>query len=228
MSVLESIWIARIQLVPVILTIAVFELPAVIRRIRKLYYVPIYFSVFPLRELNFDLSTYLGEDYMYGTGERLTDKEVDALKRKIIVVSLVSMAIGALLTPLFVGFIGAFYLPKDVFLQFLTVLLIYKAVLLTKSITTFHHHSVGSLRNILLLMTVYVCYLGVVFEILRNTYSWTSKYVGNSNWMGLLSDLSTLVFGEFVIGIVLLSLFTSVFVSMITDRRLRENVLGRD
>lgn len=118
MALLEDIWFARIQLLPVLLTILLFELPAVIRRWKKLLYVPIYFPAFPLREINQDLSTYLAEDEFYGEGERLTEQQAETLRRKIIRVSIISMGISALLTPLAVGFVSAFYLSNEVFFSF--------------------------------------------------------------------------------------------------------------
>src|SRR3990172_9307093 len=118
MNLIEEIWHTQIQLAPVLLSIFLFELPAIIRRWKKLFYVPIYFSVFPLRELNQDLSTYLVEDEFIGLGERLSEKEAEKLRRKIILVSIVSMAIAALLTPLVVGFISAFYMDNGTFILF--------------------------------------------------------------------------------------------------------------
>jgi hypothetical protein len=163
MDFLGDIWSWKIQVLPVLLSIFLFEVPAIIRRRKKLFYVPIYFSVFPLRELNQDLSTYLVEDDFLGLGELLTTEQAERLRKKIILVSILSMAIGALLTPLIVGFSSAFIMDKDVFVQFITILLMYKVVLLSKSIYQFHLYTVGSTRNILFLGFIYFCYLGVVF-----------------------------------------------------------------
>jgi len=228
MEILDYIWSARVQIVPVALSVFLFELPAIVRRFKKVFYVPLYFSVFPLREINEDLSAYLVEDEMYGRGERLSEKEAETLRKKIILVSIVSLAVSALLTPLIVGFISAFILADEIFVQFLVILLTYKTILITKSIISFHYHTVGSGRNIVLLVFTYICYLGVIFEVLRNTYYWTAPYVASGNWANLASDLSGLIFGKFIVGILLLALLTAVFVSLITDRSIRDRALAGD
>lgn len=228
MDLIKEIWQAEIQLVPVLLSILLFEIPAIIRRWKKLFYVPIYFSVFPLRELNQDLSTYLGEDYFIGLGESLSGKQAEKLRKKIILVSIVSMAIGTLLTPLVVGFLSAFYMSKDTFIQFVSILLFYKAVLLIKLIYQFHLYSIGSLRNHIFLGFIYVCYLGVIFEVLRTSYYWTAPYVQLRDWTNLLSDLSSLFFGKALVGFLILSLLTAVFVSLIADREIRHRAISGD
>jgi hypothetical protein len=57
--VIEEIWNYKIQIIPIILGILIVEFPNWIRKLKKLYYVPIYFSIFPLRELNQELSYYV-------------------------------------------------------------------------------------------------------------------------------------------------------------------------
>jgi hypothetical protein len=228
MDILKEIWNWKIQLLPILLSILLFEAPAIIRRWKKLFYVPIYFSVFPLRELNQDLSTYLVEDDFIGLGERLTTEQAERLRKKIILVSILSMTIGALLTPLIVGFSSAFYMSNDVFIQFIVILVSYKVVLLSKSIYQFHLYAVGSVRNRVFLGLIYFCYLGVVFEVLRTSFFWTVPYVHTGEWSNLLSDLSALVFGKALVGILILSLLTAVFVSLITDREIRARAISGD
>jgi hypothetical protein len=228
LEMLQDIWSWKIQLLPILLSILLFELPAIIRRWKKLYYVPIYFSIFPLREINQDLSIYLVEDDFIGTGERLTDDQAEKLRKKIILVSILSMAIGALLTPLMVGFVSGFYMSKEVFIQYVVILLIYKIVFLSKSIYQFHLYAVGSVKNRIFLGFIYFCYLGVVFEVLRTSFYWTLPYVHSKEWVNFFSDLSSLVFGKALVGILILSLLTAVFVSLITDREIRSRAISRD
>jgi hypothetical protein len=228
MNMLSELWSWKIQILPILLTVLLFESPAIIRRWKKLFYVPIYFSVFPLKELNQDLATYLIEDDMIGLGERLTPDQVEKLRKKIIVLSVVSMTIGALFAPLLTGFISAFYMTKEIFIQFMVIFILYKAIFLVKSIVQFHHHAIGTVRNRVILSAIYVSYLGVIFEIMRSTFNWTAPYVQSGSWSNLFSDLSTLIFGKAILGILILGLLTAVFVSWITDRELRERVISRD
>lgn len=225
MNIISEIWNLKLQILPIVISIAIFELPAIIRRWKKLFYVPIYFSVFPLREINEDLSTFLMEDYFIGLGERITKVQAEKLRKKIILISIISMLIGALLTPLAVGFASAFYMSKVVFYQFIAILLLYKFVLLSKSIFQFHLHAISSKRNYFLLGLIYICYLGVVFEVLRSSYNWTIPYIQSKQWGNLLSDLSSLVFGKAIIGILILSLITALFVTLITERGMKEREL---
>jgi len=57
--VIEEIWNYKIQIIPIILGILIVEFPNWIRKLKKLYYVPIYFSILSLRELNQELSYYV-------------------------------------------------------------------------------------------------------------------------------------------------------------------------
>jgi MFS family permease len=171
------------------------------------------------------LSTYLGEDFL-GKKRILSKEGAERIRKRIILMSVISMAIGALLTPLLVGFISAFYMPRDTFFQFVGILLVGKAVLLTKSVRSFHHHAIGTPRNRVFLILIYVTYLGVVFEVLRQTYAWTLSYVAQRQWLQLASDVSALVFGRAMAGVLLLGLLNAIFVSLITDRRLRRTNAG--
>ena len=85
---LEQLWQYQLQIIPVIIFLGIFESPAFIRRINKTFYVPVYFSVYPLRQINQDLSTYLGEDDFCDEGCRLDPSQAEALRRKIILTSI--------------------------------------------------------------------------------------------------------------------------------------------
>ena len=78
---LNNIWELKVQLIPIILAFLIFEIPTLIQRLKKLCYVPIYFSVFPFTQLNYNLSTYLAEDY---SGEDLSDPEAEEFRKKLI------------------------------------------------------------------------------------------------------------------------------------------------
>jgi len=152
---LGYIWNYKVQIIPVILALAVFEIPNVIRRLKRFYYVPIYFSVFPFRELNADLSVYLGEDYFVGQGAELSEGKAEELRKRLILISVISMVVAAVLTPLVTGFIGAFFLTPDTLVQFLVVLVVYKIIGLVKSVLAFHQHAIATTRNRLFLGLIY-------------------------------------------------------------------------
>jgi len=225
---LKEIWEFEIQVLPIIVALLVFEIPAAIRKLKRLYYVPIYFSLFPFSVLNEDLSIYLGEDDFYDTSERMSEKELESLRRKIITISIISMAIGAVLTPLFTEFVGAFFLTHETLLQFVFVLIAVKSIAIYKSLVGFKYHALSSRRNQVLLGFIYICYLGVVVEMIRSAYWWAFPYVETSRWRDLLSDLSSLVFGKVIVQGLVFTLLVALFVSFIADRKLRQEDDGQD
>jgi hypothetical protein len=74
-------------------------------------------------------------------GRDLSEAEAEKLRKKIIFTSIVSVSLDAIVIPLLIGFVTAFYLQVDVFNQFLVVLLIYKVLTVIESLRTFHYYS---------------------------------------------------------------------------------------
>lgn len=107
MSIVEKVWSFEIHLFPVMVGLMLYEVPALLRRLRKVYYVPVYFSVFPFRAINQQLSTYLADDFL-GIGENLGKKVVERLRRRLIFTSVVSAFLDAILIPLVFGSLAAF------------------------------------------------------------------------------------------------------------------------
>jgi hypothetical protein len=219
---LQSIWNYKIQVLPVLLALLLTELPNIIRKYKKLYYIPIYFSIFPLRELNSDLAVYLGEDYFVGTGASLGKEELDRIKRKIMVDSAVSILISALLIPVVAGFVLSFFLNRDLLLQSIIVVFIYKLINICKAVVDFKDHAVGSRKNIFLLILVYIGYLGVFFQLLNNSYDWARPFVEINNYKGLLSALSDLIFNKAIAQGLVLAALAAFFGNMITDKAIRD------
>lgn len=225
---IDQIWQFKIQLIPVVLTLFIYEVPAMIRRARKLFYVPIYFSIYPLREINQDLSVYLAEDYMICAGCDLTEKQAEKLRKKIILTSIVSASLDTILIPILIGFIAAFYLPSDVFTQFLVVLVVYKVITVTTSVRNFHYHSIGNRRNIAFLIFIYIVYIGVAIEMLKTSYSWTTPFVLAGNWYGLWSAFTALVFGKIIAQGLVLAVLVAIFTNYIADREIRKKNVERN
>jgi len=225
---LELIWQYKIQIVPILVFLALFEAPAFIRRLKKTFYVPIYFSVYPFREINQDLSTYLGEDDFYDEGWRLDPSKAEALRRKIILTSIVSATIDALVVPLFVGFLAAFLLEKVVFFQFVAILATYKAITIVLSLRNSHLHILDSRWKNGLLAFVYIAYIGLIVEMLRTAYFWAVPFVVSSDWSGMLSSLSEFVFGKTLAQGLLFAFLVAIFSNFIADRKLREQNVSHD
>jgi len=225
---LEEIWQYKLQIVPVLLFMLLFELPAFLRKLKKTFYVPIYFSIYPLRQINQDLSTYLGEDDFYDEGWRLDPAQAETLRRKIIFTSVVSATIDALLVPLVVGLVAAFLLEKAAFFQFVTVLAVYKVISISFSLRNSHLHILDSKWKNALLAIIYIAYIGVVIEMLRTSYFWASPFVSASDWAGLLSSFSAFVFGKTLAQGLVFAFLVAIFSNFIADRKLREQNVSND
>ncbi|MEW7984568.1 MAG: hypothetical protein ACH255_21035 [Candidatus Thiodiazotropha sp.] len=225
---LEQIWQYKIQIVPVLIFLMLFEFPAFIRKLKKTFYVPIYFSVYPLRQINQDLSTYLGEDDFYDEGWRLDSAQAEALRRKIIFTSVVSAAIDALAVPLLVGLVAAFLLEEAVFVQFVTVLAVYKVISIILSLRNSHLHILNSKWKNTLLAIIYIAYIGIIVEMLRTSYFWAVPFVTTSDWTGMLSSFSAFVFGKTLAQGLVFAFLVAIFSNFIADRRLREQNVSNE
>lgn len=225
---LDQIWEYKIQIVPVLVFLVLFEFPAFIRRLKKTFYVPIYFSIYPLRQINQDLSIYLGEDDFYDEGLRLDSAQAEALRRKIIFTSIVSAAIDALAVPLVVGFVAAFLLDEDVFVQFVSVFAVYKIISIVLSLRNSHLHILDSKWKNTLLAIVYISYIGIIVEMLRTSYFWALPFVSASDWGGMLSSFSAFFFGKILAQGLVFAFLVAIFSNFIADRRLREQNVSQD
>lgn len=224
-ELLSATWHWELRVLPVLLAMLLIEIPTAIRRRKKFFYVPIYFSVFPLRELNPDLAHYLGEDFFVG-GET-DEQKASRIKRRILAVSVMSVALSALIIPAFAGFGSAFFLPEAILSQFLVVFIMYKSIGIGRAVLDFPSHAVGSRRNTTFLVLIYVGYLGVAAHVIAASYGFGRPYVVGGNWLGLLGALSDLIFSRVLIEFLLLALLTAGFANLITDREIREENLKR-
>ena len=222
---IEEIWNYKIQIIPIILGILIVELPNWIRKLKKLYYVPIYFSIFPLRELNQELSYYLGEDYFMGEGSELNETELKKLKKKIIIDSIFSTLISAVLIPAIAGFIFAFIFSKEVLLQSLIAIFIYKLVIVSMAIWNFRYHAIASSKNIFLLILIYIGYIGVFIQMIRTSFNWASPYILDENWSGMASGLADLIFNKGIAQGLILASVTAIIVAFFTDKEIRNENL---
>lgn len=222
-SILGLIWSYEIQVVPIALAMLLIEVPTAIRRLQKFHYVPIYFSVFPLRELNADLALYLGEDYFLG-GEP-NENAAERLRKKITLTSVISLALSAIVIPAFAGFGSGLFLPSRLLAQFILVFLAYKAVGIIRAVIDFPKHAIGSARNISLLCVIYVGYLGVASEMIVKTYRFARQYVEAGDWTGLAGATADLVFSRVIAEFLILTVVTTFFSSAIMDREVRRENL---
>ncbi len=222
---LENVWQYQVQVVPVLLAILLIEIPTALRRLQKFYYVPIYFSVFPFRELNTDLAHYLGEDFFLG-GEPNED-QAERLRKKILTTSIVSLMLSALVIPGFAGFGSAFFLSHRLLDQVVFVFVVYKSVGIVRAIVAFSTHAVATPRNRIFLVLIYVGYLGVASRMIVKTYGFARPFVERQNWVGLLTSATDLIFSRVIVEFLLLALISTAFTTFIMDRKVRSENLKR-
>ncbi|MCE1273332.1 MAG: hypothetical protein LWW75_02255, partial [Chlorobiales bacterium] len=76
------------------------------------------------------------------------------------------------------------------------------------------------------LTLIYIAYVGMISENLKDSYFWAKPFIVASNWLAMWSSFSNLFFGEILTKGVLFVIAVSVFTNFIADRRLREiNIL---
>ena len=225
MSWIHYVWNYDIRVVPVFLAMLLVEMPTAIRKRQKFYYVPIYFSVFPLRELNADLAHYLGEDYFLGVEP--DERAAEQLRRKITWTSVVSLALSALVIPVFAGFVSAFFLQTPLLHQFVLVFILYKSIGIIRAIHDFPQHGIGTRRNTAFLMAIYVGYLGVASEMIIKAFHFARRFVEQSDWSGLAASTSDLVFSRVVAEFLILALVTTAFSNLVMDRKVRGENLSQ-
>jgi|SRR5688572_27790827 len=223
---LRRLWNYDVQLVPIALAVALVELPAWIQRRAQIAYVPIYFAFFPLAALNSDLSIYLGEDYFLGRD--VIDEDAEPLRRRIVAKGILSMAIAALAIPAFAGFVAAFFLTPTTMRDFLIATVLIKLPRILISLRDFPSHGSPAMRHRALLSFIYLAYVGVFVQVALFAYSWPQPFIVAGDWSGLIAALSSVIFLQVLGQALLLGLLTAVFISLITDRKVRaENLATR-
>jgi hypothetical protein len=221
---INHLWNLKIQILPVVISLIICELPGITRWLKKLPYIPIYFSVFPFNILNRDLSIYLGEDYFYGDGRNLRGEDIERLRKHIINVSMVSAALSVIITPLLGGFFSAFFLPRDSFLGFCIIFIAYKLIGMTEAALDFGKHAVANKKTMTWFLLVYLIYFGLFLYVFGTTYDWTEPFVSQGDWIGLFKNIHSVLFGKYIFSVLIIAFLARFAYSAITDRELRDQL----
>ena len=220
---LENIWEFKVQILPALIFLLLYEFPSLIRKLKKTFYTPIYFSIFPLKEINQDLSQYLAkDDYLYQS-TKLTSHAVEKLRKKIVFVSIISSIIDILVVPLFMGVFTSFFLSKKLFFQFLIILLIYKSITVFLSLKDSHYYFISSKYKLILLSFIYILYLGIITEMLKTSYSWAIPFVSTEDWFGLWSSFSSIIFGKIFAEGLIFAIFGAVVTNYMINKKRKES-----
>lgn len=215
----QAIWTYKISLVPVLSTYLVFDLPAIVRRITKVAYVPIYFLIYPIGHTDQLYAEYLNEDDFYGIGETLTEEERSALRKKIQATAIFSMVFAAVLAPWACGFIAAFYLQPSQFAEFLVFFFAVKSFLIIKSLWNLRAESRAALHGSAFLSVIctYLIFLASVWYGLTRSFKWTFANIQSDGVIGLFVALLDYAYGNIIIGVGVVTALTWAFNVKFTD-----------
>lgn len=222
---ITKLWTLEVQFFPVVCALLLCEIPGIVRHFHRLYYVPIYFSIFPMRELNRDLSTYLGEDWFYGEGADLSDSKLESLRKRIFLTSLISLAGSVILVPAIAGFLSSFFMRPADFAGFCVLFIAYKLIGLTRAAIGFKEHAVSNKKTMTWFWLVYLVYFGCTLTVFEASYDWASPFVAKGDWAGLWKALRGLLFLKvFVLGFIV-ALVAAAATSAFTERKLRQQII---
>lgn len=222
---ITRLWNLEVQLFPVVCALLLCEIPGIIRHFHRLAYVPIYFSLFPMRELNRDLSTYLGDDWFYGEGADLSDTKLESLRKRIFLISLISLAGSVILVPAIAGFLSSFFMRPSDFTGFCVLFVAYKMIGLTRAAIGFKDHAVSNKKTMTWFWLVYLVYFGCTLTVFEASYDWATPFVAKGDWSGLWKAVRGLLFLKILVLGFVVALVAAAAASVFTERRLREQII---
>ncbi len=219
-------WNLQIRVFPVLVALLLCELPGIIRHFKNLAYVPIYFALFPFRELNRDLSLYVGEDFFTGSGD-MTESETEALRKRIVLTGLISLSIAAVATPAVAGFLAAFFMLPTDFRGFVLLFIAYKMIGLIRAAFGFKHHAVSNRRTMMWYWATYLTYFAVFLTVFEAVFDWAHPFTTKGDWLGLWKELRGVLFLKIAVGGFIASLVGASAAAAFTDRKLRNSIVDR-
>jgi hypothetical protein len=196
-----------------------FDLPAIVRKLTRIAYVPIYFVVFPLGHSDRLYAEYLNEDDFYGVGRTMTPRQKHALRRKIQSTAIISMVFAAVVAPWLCGFISALYLEPAQFTEFLVFFFVVKVFLIGKALWNFRLESRAANEPpaFLSVIGIYVLFLACVWYGLNKSFSWTHTHLDSNGLLGLARALADYAYADLLINVGVVAGLTWAFTVRFTD-----------
>jgi hypothetical protein len=211
-----SIWNFKFSLVPVLVTYLIFDLPALMRKLTRVAYVPIYFIFFPLGHSDRLYAQYFNEDWMLCEGASMTDEQKRRLRHEIQATAIISMIFATIVTPWLCGFIAALYLPVNQFTEFLFFVLIVKAILVAWSLWQLRGESPAVQKSLPYVAALYCVYLFLVWRGLTKAYDWTHQHLTTDGVMGLAVGLLDYAYVDIFINVLIVSGITWALTTIFT------------
>jgi|GEM_PF-3338782 len=206
----KEVWTYKISLVPILATYLLFDLPAIIRKITKVAYVPIYFIFFPSGHSDRLYAQYFNEDYFYGDGMSMNDEEKRALRRRIQATAIFSMVFATIVAPWLCGFISAFYLTSNQFAEFIWFLIVVKTTILAWVLNRLRGESlaVTTGNSFYYVIALYAVYLFLVWRGLTKAYEWTYTNLESNGALGLALGLLDYAYVDIFINVIIVAAVT--------------------
>ncbi|MDZ4791330.1 MAG: hypothetical protein SGJ17_09015 [Hyphomicrobiales bacterium] len=207
-EVASLVWSYQFSLVPVLVTYLIFETPALIRRLTKIAYVPLYFIFFPSGHSDSLYAQYFNEDHFYPEGASMSDAQKIALRHRIQATAIFSMIFACILAPWICGFFSAFYLTKSQFIEFLIFWILMKFALLTWVLIELRNDSEVSRKSFGLILLFYLFYFILVILGLTKSFDWTYTNLDSKGFIGLIGALVEYAYLDIFINIIVVSAVT--------------------
>jgi hypothetical protein len=217
LNFLAQAWDFKFSLLPVLSTYAIFEIPALIRKYYRWLYTPIYFIFFPLGHSDQLYAQYFNEDDYYQIGRSQTAEEKEALRKRIVAISILSMVLSTVIPPVACGLLSALYLTKEQFIEFVWFLMIVKTLALAFSLHKVRSVSfVGASKSFLGVIALYLLYLYVIWRIVTMVHDWTAASIWSVGFVGMFWALLDYVFVELFLYVLIVSASTWALVFVFT------------
>jgi len=226
-------WAYKVSLLPILLTYFIFDLPALVRRLTRVAYVPIYFLFFPFGHSDRLYAQYFNEDNFYGEGELMTAAQKEQLRGRIRRAAVVSAVFAMIFAPWFCGFISAFYLSSPQFNEFLIVLLIIKITLMLCALRNLRYDSpaISSGQNFYYVAALYGGYLFLVWRGLTKSYQWTHTHLNSTGFWGVATGLLDYAYVDILINVIVVAGLTWAITTRVTDPSMipeTDHAVGQD
>jgi hypothetical protein len=213
----REVWTYKLSLAPVVVTYLLFDIPAIVRRLTRVAYVPMYFLFFPSGHSDRLYAQYFNEDDYYGVGSSMSDDEKRTLRWRIQATAIWSMVFATIVAPWLCGFISAFYLTPNQFIEFLCVLLVVKVGLIAWVLWRVRDESFAVKTGFYYVVALYTAYLFLVWRGLTKAYEWTHAHLESGGVFGLSVGLLDYAYVDLFVNIIVVSAATWAITTLFTD-----------
>ncbi|MGJ4916615.1 hypothetical protein [Bradyrhizobium oligotrophicum] len=221
----SAIWDFKLSLLPVLTTYLLFDAQAIVRRLTRTAYVPIYFMFFPLGHSDKLYAQYFNEDDFYGIGREMTEAEKKSLRTRLRLLSIISMIFATVVGPWLCGILAGLYLSREQFYEFVWFLMIVKTGLLAKALFELHRNAwfVRQSNSFAMLCLIYLLYLWLIWRGVTKSFAWVSSNLESLGLIGVIWGLLDYAYVDIFINILVVALGTWAITTRFTDPDLIPN-----